>query len=111
MGSIFEKNVENMIFVKIISFVPCRNQGWGWEMQLLRSSPESARTKMTLTEFKPTFRSILELFLEVSGQFSRKWGWWLHSITMEVGPIFPLKGPGAGKLHFSGRFEKVRGRK
>ena len=51
---------------------------------------------MRLTEFKPTFRSILELFLEVSGQFSRKWGWWLHSITIEVGPIFPLKGLGLG---------------
>ena len=69
MGSIFEKNVENMIFVKIISFVPCRNQGWGWEMQLLRSSRKSARTKMTLTELKPTLRSILELFLVVWGEF------------------------------------------
>ena len=73
MGSMFEKNVENMIFVKIISFVPCRNQGWGWKMQLLRSSPESARTKMTLTDVKPTLGSILELFLGISGQFLRNW--------------------------------------
>ena len=92
MGSIFEKNVENMVFVKIICFVPCRNQGWGWEMQLLRSSPESARTKMTLTEFKPTFRSISELCLEVSGQFSRKMGVVASFHNYGGGPCFSFKG-------------------
>ena len=45
-----------------------RGRGRGWEMALLRSSQKSARAKMTLTELKPTLRSILELFLEISGQ-------------------------------------------
>ena len=45
-----------------------RERGWGWEMALLRSSQKSASTKMTLTDLKPTLRSILELFLDFLGQ-------------------------------------------
>ena len=50
-----------------------RERGWGWEMALLQTSEKSARTKMMLTELKPTLRSMWELFLEISGQFLRNW--------------------------------------
>ena len=58
---------EWVVFFKTNNTV--RERGWGWEMALLQTSEKSAKTKMTLIEFKPTFRSILELFLEISGQF------------------------------------------
>ena len=45
------------------------NQGWGWKLALLKSSWESARTEMTLTELKPTLRSILELLSRNLGKF------------------------------------------
>ena len=49
-------------------------RGWGWEIALLQTSEKSAKTKMTLIEFKPTFRSILELFLKFRGSFEKMGG-------------------------------------
>ena len=48
--------------------------GWGWEIALLRTSEKSAKWKMMLTDFKPTFRPILELFSVTLGRFSLEGG-------------------------------------
>ena len=51
-----------------------RERGWGWEIALSQKIQKSAKAKMTLTEFKPTFRPILELFCVISGRFSFQGG-------------------------------------
>ena len=43
--------------------------GFG-KLHFCRESKKSAKTKMTLTEFKPTFRLILKLFSMIFGRFS-----------------------------------------
>ena len=63
--SISSKNVGRVCFGLAAGW----KQGWGWEIALLRSSWESARTKMTLTELKPTLRSVFDLFFRISGKF------------------------------------------
>ena len=65
----FEKMLvwEWVVFFKNNNTLPER--GWGWKIALLQTSEKSAKTKMTLIELKPTFRPVLELFLENSGQF------------------------------------------
>ena len=47
-----------------------RERGWVWEIAISQKIQKSAKTKMTLTEFKPTLPLILESSLEVSGKFS-----------------------------------------
>ena len=47
-----------------------RERGRVWEMALSQKIQKSAKTKMTLTEFKPTLRLILKLFSRISGGFS-----------------------------------------
>ena len=47
-----------------------RERGRVWEMALSQRIQKSAKAKMTLTEFKPTFRLILTLFSMIFGRFS-----------------------------------------
>ena len=51
-----------------------RERGWVWEMALSQRIQKSAKAKMTLTEFKPTFRLIWELFSVTFGKFSFQGG-------------------------------------
>ena len=45
-----------------------RERGWVWEMALSQKIKKSAKAKMTLTEFKPTFRPIWDLFSKALGR-------------------------------------------
>ena len=51
-----------------------RKRGRVWEMALSQKFQKSAKTKMTLTEFKATLRLILKLFSRISGGFSVQGG-------------------------------------
>ena len=46
-----------------------RKRGRVWEMALSQKIQKSAKTKMTLTDLKPTLRLILKLFQEFSADF------------------------------------------
>ena len=45
-----------------------------WEMALLKKIQKSAKWKMTLAEFKPTLRPVLELFAVIFARFSLEGG-------------------------------------
>ena len=51
-----------------------RERGWGWEMALSQKIQKHAKWKMTLTEFKPTFRLFLKLFSGIFRGFSVQGG-------------------------------------